>query len=300
MVPAIRQATVEDSDRIAELLNAISEEHYGEAEVTNDEVRSWFPHESLDVLVAERDGRPIGVAVRRRVAERDRAWFNIRTLGGKEQAGQGLLHELERRAAADVEPGALGMIFVRAVDETMGSVVEATGYELVRHSFRMAITTDSHLPSPVWPSGIGVATYRPEDERAVYSALDEAFSDHWEYRREPFEEWQRWHVEGPGFDPSFWFLAWDAGEVAGVSLCRIHPSGDPGHGVVNELAVRRPWRRRGLGLALLQHSFEDMRRRGMRRASLSVDGENTTGAVRLYERAGMTVERRMDCYRKEL
>jgi ribosomal protein S18 acetylase RimI-like enzyme len=38
----------------------------------------------------------------------------------------------------------------------------------------------------------------------------------------------------------------------------------------------------------------------MKRASLGVDAENTTGAVRLYERAGMFVERRYDLYRKEL
>jgi ribosomal protein S18 acetylase RimI-like enzyme len=56
----------------------------------------------------------------------------------------------------------------------------------------------------------------------------------------------------------------------------------------------------GLGTALLQHSFLEMRARGMRKASLGVDGENTTGAVRLYERAGMDVDRRYDCYRKEL
>lgn len=43
-----------------------------------------------------------------------------------------------------------------------------------------------------------------------------------------------------------------------------------------------------------------MRARGMRKASLGVDGENTTGAVRLYERVGMVVERRHDCYRRVL
>jgi ribosomal protein S18 acetylase RimI-like enzyme len=66
------------------------------------------------------------------------------------------------------------------------------------------------------------------------------------------------------------------------------------------LAVRRPWRRRGLGLALLRHSFVEMERRGMTRASLGVDAENLTGAVALYERAGMRVARRNDCWQKEL
>ena len=53
--------------------------------------------------------------------------------------------------------------------------------------------------------------------------------------------------------------------------------------------MRRPWRRRGLGLALLLHSFRDFAARGATRVGLGVDAENTTGAVGLYERAGMHV-----------
>lgn len=295
---AIRQAAVEDSDRIAHTLNELSEAQYGESDVTSEEVRNWFSRETFDGLVAERDEDLVGVALRR-VADRDRVWFTVHTLGDVE-VGRALLLELEHRASAEVDPGALVFMFVREVDEPMQLAVRTGGYELIRHTFRMAIVLDGTVQSPAWPSGIDVSMHRPEHERAVYAALDEAFTDHWEYRPIPFEERRRWDVEVPGFDPTFWHVAWDGNEVAGASLCRVHPSGDPEHGLVSVLGVRRAWRRRGLGLALLLHSFRDMRRRGMRRASLGVDGENTTGAVRLYERAGMTVVRRADCYRKTL
>ena len=66
------------------------------------------------------------------------------------------------------------------------------------------------------------------------------------------------------------------------------------------LGVRRPWRRRGLGTALLRHSFRELRARGCERARLMVDGENLTGAVQLYERAGMRILWRADVWRKEL
>jgi mycothiol synthase len=299
VAPRIRQAAVEDSDRLAEALNAISETHYGEAETTAEEVRSWFSRETFDGLVAERDGDLVGVALRRRIAERDRAWFTVHTLGDAE-VGRALLLELENRASADVGTGALAFTFVREVDESMQLAIRSAGYELVRHAFRMSIQLDETVQSPAWPSGIEVSTHRPEHERAIYAALDEAFSDHWEYRAIPFEDWRRWDIEVPGFDPTFWHVAWDGSEVAGASLCRVHPSGDLEHGLVQVLGVRRAWRRRGLGRALLLHSFRHMLSRGMRRASLFVDGENTTGAVRLYERAGMTVVRRADCFRKAL
>jgi ribosomal protein S18 acetylase RimI-like enzyme len=66
--------------------------------------------------------------------------------------------------------------------------------------------------------------------------------------------------------------------------------------------VRRPWRKRGLGLALLNHSFGEFYRRGYRRVGLGVDAQNLTGALRLYEKAGMRADpaRRFSVYEKEL
>jgi ribosomal protein S18 acetylase RimI-like enzyme len=48
----------------------------------------------------------------------------------------------------------------------------------------------------------------------------------------------------------------------------------------------------------LRASFSEFAARKATRVGLGVDAENLTGAVRLYERAGMTVERRFDIYQK--
>ena len=66
------------------------------------------------------------------------------------------------------------------------------------------------------------------------------------------------------------------------------------------LGVRRPWRRRGLGRALLLEAFARFRERGCHAAALGVDGENTTGAVRLYESVGMRVAHRADVYERRI
>lgn len=73
-------------------------------------------------------------------------------------------------------------------------------------------------------------------------------------------------------------------------------------GWVSTLGVRRPWRRRGLGLALLQHSFNELHRRGLRKIGLGVDAQSLTGATLLYEKAGMhpDLSRQIDLYEKEL
>ena len=73
-------------------------------------------------------------------------------------------------------------------------------------------------------------------------------------------------------------------------------------GWVEELGVRRSWRKKGLGLALLHHSFAEFYRREKHSVGLGVDAENLTGALRLYERAGMHSDpnRRYAVYELEL
>jgi ribosomal protein S18 acetylase RimI-like enzyme len=63
------------------------------------------------------------------------------------------------------------------------------------------------------------------------------------------------------------------------------------------IGVRPPWRRRGLGLALLLHAFQELRVRGKRRVGLGVHGDNRA-AIALYESAGMRVYRRTDVWEK--
>jgi ribosomal protein S18 acetylase RimI-like enzyme len=69
-------------------------------------------------------------------------------------------------------------------------------------------------------------------------------------------------------------------------------------GWLRSVFVRRPWRRRGLGLAIVLRSLQVLRERGMTSAGLGVDADNPTGAVRVYERAGFEVELRSTAYRK--
>ncbi len=81
----------------------------------------------------------------------------------------------------------------------------------------------------------------------------------------------------------------DGDEIAGINLCRPQSFDDAEVGWVGTLGVRRQWRKRGMGLALLRHSFNEFYRRGKRKVGLGVDAQNLTGALRLYENAGMHV-----------
>jgi mycothiol synthase len=187
-------------------------------------------------------------------------------------------------------------------DEKARKLFENMGYQHIRSLYHMLIEMDAPVPEPQFPAGITVRTYNPEaDAEAVYRADTEAFRDHFGFVEKPFETWKR-HWETGNVDPTLMFIAMDgsSGEIAGLNLCRPISYYDSERGWVGEIGVRRPWRKRGLGLALLRHSFNEFYRRGKRKVGLGVDAQNLTGALRLYESAGMHVDQAYDYYEKEL
>ena len=258
-------------------------------------MRSWFRHDEIDAFVAERDGILVGYGDRWCSKKRDRLRLELDAT--ETDAGAALLRELE--SAAALAQGARATAGVSEEDDTLRGVFEAAGYVFDRHTFRMAVSLDEAVPAEP-PEWVRVGAYEPEHEAAIHAVHQKAFSELSDHTPLSLEEWRTCFVDSPGFDRSLWFVAWDGAEVAGIALCQAHSSGDPSHGHVNVLAVSRPWRGRGLGAALLTRAFADMQRRGMTRATLGVDADNATGAVRLYERVGMRIERRQDVYRKDL
>jgi ribosomal protein S18 acetylase RimI-like enzyme len=177
-------------------------------------------------------------------------------------------------------------------------LLESRGYRDIRRFYRMAISLDGPPPPPEWPEGIEVSTFDLAEARELHAAREEAFADEWNHVEEPFEHFERRVLQSGRLDPTLWWVARDRGEIAGFLLAAWKTHGDAGW--IASLGVRRPWRRRGLGLALLRHALGEFHRRGERLVQLGVDAASPTGATRLYERVGMRVEREEVLYRKEL
>lgn len=184
-------------------------------------------------------------------------------------------------------------------------LLEGFGMDLLRQNLRMQIELSEPLPDPAWPEGIRVRAYRhPDDSEATYRAQIDAFEDHWGYIETPFEQgfqqWLHFNVDQESFNPSLWYLALDGDQIAGIALCQPQADDDPDLGWVEVLGVLRPWRGQGLGLALLHHSFNAFHERGQYGVGLGVDAQSLTGATRLYEKAGMHVERHYSTYELQL
>lgn len=215
--------------------------------------------------------------------------------------GTALLRTMDKRALQEMELAEPGLrIYIRNGMSTGDTVAramhETEGYKPIRFSWRMEISLPEAPPAPAWPEGIVLRPFElKEHNEKVFEAHEEAFSDHWGHTPHTFSQWQQRMTGGEAFDPSLWFIAWDGDRVAGYSLCRSHM----GNGRVGTLGVRRPWRKRGLGMALLLHSFGELYQRGYHTIDLGVDASNPTGATRLYQKAGMHVASEYVIYEKE-
>lgn len=296
----LRTPKRDDAAAIAAICNALSRELYGAGDVDEHAVGDWFGISDLGMFLLERDGRAVGYVD---VRDDEHVRFPIDLRVDPAVWGGGVATELlgaaERWARERAAERAVLRGFAAERDDEVQRALAGAGYRLIRHSFLMEIDLPQRLEAAVWPERIEIRTYEhPRDEEAVYECVEDAFSDHWDFHSTPLERWREFTVESATFEPDLWWLAEADGELAAVCLNAWHFSGDRTFGWVGTLGVRRPWRRRGLGLALLLHSFADFAARGATRVGLGVDAENTTGAVRLYQRAGMRPVRRNDTFEK--
>jgi mycothiol synthase len=294
---------------VSDLVNLVEVANTGAPGVTSADLdRTWSaPGFDLDAdaVVAEaEDGRLVGYGELRHAGEAEPSFDgyvdpSFRGRGvGSEVVGWGEMRALE---AAGPQGPILLRHFVYASETDSRRLFETRGYEIARRHYFMIIELDADIPEPHIPDGIELRTFRVGvDERALYEADMEAFADHWGFTPDPFDYYRHHVFERADFDPEMVLIAWDGDEIAAGLFGQTVRVEDPKKGWVGMLFTRRRWRRRGLGRALLLRSFADFRARGYERVGLGVDATNPTGAVDLYVKAGMRVEREILCYQRIL
>jgi ribosomal protein S18 acetylase RimI-like enzyme len=169
-------------------------------------------------------------------------------------------------------------------DTSARFLLTALGYREVRRFFELRIDLEGAPAAPIWPAGLRGLSFDPAEARAFHAAQQEAFADHWEFVPRTFEAWSHAHLDNPGFDASLWSVVREGGEIVAGAICRLEAYGG---GWVDVLFTRAPWRRRGVGEALIAACFAKLWDRGQTSIGLGVDAEGETGALRLYERMGM-------------
>ena len=177
------------------------------------------------------------------------------------------------------------------------------GFEQVRWFFDMVRPSLDEIEEPMLPEGLEFRPLREEQLRQLWDADMESFRDHWGGFDGSEESYQRWRSD-PKFDIDLLVVAWDGDEIAGGVVNEINEVENKAfnrkRGWLQSVFVRRPWRRRGVGRAVVLRSLQALRVRGMTSAGLGVDADNPNGALGLYTGTGFEVELRSAAYRKPL
>jgi ribosomal protein S18 acetylase RimI-like enzyme len=297
----LRAATLDDAPAITRLFNRESEALFGQADEGEDDVRRFLTSDEVDpaedIRVADAPGGELVGYVDIFAHPHPTYWVDVRVApGGPVELGRELLEWSLARVRAKGGEAVLAPVWSK--QEPLRETIRFAGFERTRGSYRMRIEFDGELEEPRPPEGVSIRPMTPKDAPVAHETHEETFVDMWGYAPTSFEEWQHWLV-GDDHDWSLFFLAEAEREPAGVALCRPKPA-EPDVAGVRVVGVRRPWRRKGVGRALMLHAFREFRRRGMRGAELGVDAESLTGAQRLYASVGMHVAREADIFELKL
>ncbi|HEX8996365.1 MAG TPA: GNAT family N-acetyltransferase [Ktedonobacterales bacterium] len=309
----LRAARIEDAAAVADLINACEMVDLGSPNTNAHALRRIWrspdhaPDDSL--LVVAPDGRYVA-ALNRFPEGTHLVEFQGYTLPEARGLGIGsalvelVESEAQTRALAAPESttGVRLSTGVWSVNTSARELLEGHGFALVRRWERMLIEMDDAPPAPEPPSGVTIRSFAPgQDDRRFAEAMEEAQADEWGHIPLSWEQWRYYHIESVvDLDPTLYFVAEEGGQIIGGALCSWERPGEPEVGHVRYLAVRRPWRGRGVGMALVRSIFATFYARGKRKVGLGVDADSPTRANALYHRAGMRAISTTCVYEKTL
>jgi mycothiol synthase len=328
MTVTLREFHMDDVPGLVPLRVAVEETDHLGLFTSAEDVRqactrpTWQPEQNSFVAVAP-DGQIVGnswLVVRHGVNE---VMFNLHGHVHPAWRGRGIGQQLldavlararERIGEAGGQHSWLQSGGVHDAPQDGGRIAlfEKNGFELARWGVDMRRELPGLgkiapiIPIVQEPAGIRLRKWRAGvDDEAVGWLLNDAFQDSWNYTQIVMDEWFHYLRSG-WMDFEHSVLAWDAANerMAGacVNVCNERTFQRRGRRelYVDDLAVRREYRKRGVATALLAWTLNRADHMGMQSVALDADAENPTGAVRLYTRLGFEIISKTRVYRQEL
>jgi mycothiol synthase len=177
-----------------------------------------------------------------------------------------------------------------------GDLFVRHGYRPTRYYHGMRRDLGPDLSPVADVHGIDIVGYSAERDEEALRVKNEAFLDHWGSTPWTPEQWQNVYSQSVSFRPDLSFLAVDgaSGRVVGVILTKYYEADTAANGrrdaYIAVVGTQRAARGRGVAGALMSTAMHAARAAGFDTASLGVDSQNPTGALGVYERAGLTVK----------
>jgi mycothiol synthase len=259
--------------------------------------------------LARADGATIGFAYAYILPSLHEPWAFVRAGVAQGYRRQGVATALLdhaigaiRRERPDVHEICFGVWLPNELAAAFGA---RRGFQAVRKMWKMEIPESrvNDKREPEWPADYEHHVYDGSDRdlKDWNDSYNASFESHYHYVR-CSEEKRRELITLPSFRPNGVVLAYRQGRCVG--FCHNRAWDDPGDGLgpaaeVAVLGVVPSEQGKGLGRALLRWGVRWQRANGIRRTSLSVDGENEN-ALSLYRSEGFEVTRTRETWAKRV
>ncbi|MGW7075328.1 GNAT family N-acetyltransferase [Streptomyces sp. NPDC054866] len=293
----MRPATFDDAAAVCVLLNEIDLLEIGRADTELTEIQADLKHPEVDLehdswLLFD-DGRLIAYGMLWDESGGERIDTECYTLPDRPQAAQYLFDLVETRAAERAAANGADRAVVHLhlnIAPTMDlRALRGRGWTTVRryNSMVRPLSTDAdRVAGP--PPGV---TLRPclaePNRRRAHGLLQETFAEHFDFHPRTYEQW----LDDIDAERTDWSLMWIA-HVDGLGDAAVLHTHNHRTSMawISSLGVLRQARGQGLGSYLLRHAFGHYAALGRDRIGLGVDTDNSSGALALYERHGMTLD----------
>jgi len=185
--------------------------------------------------------------------------------------------------------------------------VNQKGQKELANKFRLKKNTDllafewinsNQIPiKPLLPSGYSFITPSQKNAEEWAQIDNEAFS--WcNNHDEITQESVIYEFNSLEFSSDYYILCLKENNEPVGFVCGIEEG--PHHAVISTLAVRPRFQGRGIGKALLHEVMYRMKVNRIEKIRLSVDANNPSSAIKLYEKSGFTLENRIIHYMYEI
>jgi len=305
----VRQASSDDAEVIATLINAHARHHCGEDSIGLDEVRTWFksPGARQDDTRSwwRRDGTMAAYAQVYRPGFPP-AWDVLHdvTVHPDASGDDGLWDDIFswcdgyqwkiREQTGAPGTGICCGARVHETDVNKRRQYESRGFQHVRNETLMRVGLTEAVPRDIkMPGGVKVRQFDLGKDLEGYAlAYGEAFRDHWGHVDLPLDEWVRrkkaeFESWSEMYVPNLWFVALEDDVMVGSVGSFPNYGNVIGRCYLYHVFVRQAWRNRRIATMLLRTAFQTLQKRGGKTVELHVDSDNMTYGIELYRGLGM-------------
>jgi ribosomal protein S18 acetylase RimI-like enzyme len=298
-----RPATEDDIDDMARLVQAVDQHDDGVVEPIRTHLEDEWANPLFDAaddtaLAFADDGTLAAFAICWGIEPTAsvEAWINVHPAHRRKGLGTWSVRWAELRTSRYLTPGTSTLLRPSLSSDEGRTFLEGLGYRYARTFWHMSRPLDGTERFGSTPMGVAIRPYREGDGPAIHRVLEDAFEGHFGFDRMVYDAWEAANLRAPSTELDLVFLAEREGRAVGAIMAGFVEE----ESWVTELGVLQDHRGLGIGRALLRRAFAELAARGRTSVKLNVDGDNRSGATRLYEQEGMTRGRSWQFYEKRI